>query len=224
MDENKDFKKHWKEMTVGQKLQYFRDYYLIITLVAAAVLGTVIFLIWNFTKPQEKDVLNVAFLDETLDSTAKEELISSLNSEFGADGKLEAVVLNDNFNTAADGLTRLAVYVSAHSVDAVVADRDVFTSMAASGYFTDLSTVLTSEDMAKWEPDLIKTAGYDDSELSDAAYDGTGKGAVLAYGMDFSKSTAYKNISTKLDNPVFAIVTGGPNPENTLRFLEIMMS
>ena len=30
-------------MTVGQKLQYFRDYYLIITLVAAAVLGTVIF-------------------------------------------------------------------------------------------------------------------------------------------------------------------------------------
>ena len=46
--------------------------------------------------------------------------------------------------------------MSAHSVDAVVADRDVFTSMAASGYFTDLSTVLTSEDMAKWERILLR--------------------------------------------------------------------
>lgn len=223
MDENKDLKKNWKKMSAGQKLRYYKDYYLLLTVILLGAVCAAVFLIWHFTKPEEKDILHVAILDDRLDQPGKDALVKKLEIKFGADGKLRKVVLDDNFSSTSDGPSRLAVYMASKSIDVIISGRDTFKTYAAEGYFEDLNLHLDAPELLKWDAAVIETPGYDESADSDVTKDGTGRGDVLPYGVDLSGSSLYGSISTKLSDPVFAFAAGAPDPDNAKIFLQTLM-
>lgn len=47
-------KKKWKEMTREQKARYFRDYYLLWTVIFVLAAAAVIYVVWSFVRPKEE--------------------------------------------------------------------------------------------------------------------------------------------------------------------------
>lgn len=74
-------------MNRKQKIQYFLDYYFVKTVVALVLTGVVVYLVWNYVRPQPEAVLYVALMDEDLDEQKQQALTDELNRLFGVDGK-----------------------------------------------------------------------------------------------------------------------------------------
>lgn len=207
-------------MTREQKARYFRDYYLLWTVIFVLAAAAVIYVVWSFVRPKEEEVFNAAIFDATLTDDELDPLRTSLMSDFGADGKNKTVVLDSNFDMQAEGSTRLVIYIQAKQVDVVIAGKEDFQKLAASGFFADASAVLDADDLTKFQSDFVEAPGFNQTDSEDMDYIGTGQGEVLPYGIDISGSSVWKETGSSLSDPVLAFVQNSQNRENAVHFLE----
>ena len=75
-------KKRFRTMTFGQKLGFFKDYYLLRTVIIAGICAVAALLIWNFVRPQTKDILTVYVYDQYLGDDASIDVIICPRDQF----------------------------------------------------------------------------------------------------------------------------------------------
>ena len=222
-------KQHLKEMSVSGKLQYFKDYYLKIVLLAAAGIAIIIYMLYSFFKPQPVPVLRVVVFD----NVAKEEELDALTEEMqdllDAHDKLDEVRFQTDYSSESpQDMARLSVMASAKEVDAIAAPREVFEAFAAYGYFDPLSDYLDEaalQDLAD-RGLVIEAAGVDSSEEEgDALEEAAGTGEILPYGMLLSESDRWKNcmVDTNTDFAI-GIMAGAVEPENAAELIRYLGS
>lgn len=214
-------KEKWDELDGHQRWQYFKDYYLFMTVVVMALVGIAAFLFWHFWKPQAEYVLYVAVMDDSMDEDEINKLQKRLEERYHADGKQKKVMIDDNFYTREDGISKLEVYLRNEQVDVIIADKEVFQNLAGYGFLQDLNTVLDHETFEKYEQSFYHAAGYRDTEGVSFEDMETGQGEVLPYGVDISGSV-FRESGSILEEPVLGIAAGAPNQECGIDFMKFL--
>ena len=157
--------------------------------------------------PEEtEDAARCQVAYQSLTGDGEDEWIPAFTSEEEAD-RLRAdlagedawrITLDDTFRSDnAKDVERLQVLLYNHDVDAVIAGEDVIRTLAAYGYFQDITGVL-AEDTAKAaasEGRLFRTAGYLDTEEISMEDHETGRGEILPYGLRLAGSSRWKSLT-----------------------------
>ena len=113
--------------------------------------------------------------------------------------QLQVASLDDSKKMQLQGKEQLETLLYNRQVDVIIADRDVFTELAADGDVLDLSQVFTEKELTSFAAEmgreagsgddsygglLLKTPGYLESEDVDET--GVGKGEEEYYGLDLT--------------------------------------
>ena len=143
------------------RLQYFVYYYKWHVIIGAIILIFVINTIVEFATRKDT-VLQVVYINgfPNVEST---EFMTDFQKTIEINEKKEITQLDDSFYINSDSpsyydeqyIEKLLVMSSAGTIDVVVVDEDYFKIMAQGGYFLDLSTVLSDEQMAEYNDRLF---------------------------------------------------------------------
>lgn len=221
----KSEKQKWHEMNREQRKQYFMDYYLFPLSVIAVIVAVVCFLGWHFfLKPDEKNILYAAVVDDSLDEKKQAQAVSEIGDILGADGKYKQVHIDDSFYLKDGALDKIQVYLHSQQIDVLILDEDVFQEFAGYGYFRSLDE-LSEENLAdKYHTEYVYAAGYRDSDAVSFEDHETGQGEIKPYGLSLDGNNRYTDMSGGyLEHPVLAVAVNAPNPENALKFLDYLM-
>ncbi len=146
----------WKSMTREQKLNYYREYYLLPTVVVVALVALVVSFVVTALTPDPEVLLYVL----TSGCQFTEEGEAALSEEMM--GHLEAteeqIYVDDGHSYQTDALVLMA-HLSAQEVDVLLMEEEYFEAMVNSGAYIDLREVFDEETLAAWEPYLVWTAG-----------------------------------------------------------------
>ncbi len=171
MDEFKAEREYLKKHgTRQEKLAYFWDYYKWHTIVGVIALIIVISSIYNALTAKDT-VLNGILLNSTtmLDTVKQDELILDFTTQQEINTKKNEIILNTSlYYTVYDGETIdyanselsytasqiMFTQVASGDLDFITGDIETLTSIAYSEFFVDLTTVLTEEQLKRYEPYL----------------------------------------------------------------------
>lgn len=241
MDEFREEREAIRHGTAKQKYQYFKDYYripLIIILVALLFLGTLVYQIvsnrdpvfyavmLNCISPEEHDWLIGEFADYAGIDTEKNDIQIDTGARFTIDSMDE-----DSYVT----IQRLGAYSSIGQLDVMLGGGDAFAYFAGTGYFLDLRTLLTEEQLQKYEPYLY----YIDAAL-EVNYDPTKSGSLLyadprrpeemedpvPIGIYVDSSQKLKDafvFQNAEDGIVLSVYSTTQHPDNAIAFLEYLL-
>ncbi|MCH4040146.1 MAG: hypothetical protein LKG48_00680 [Lachnospiraceae bacterium] len=214
-------KKRFKTMTIGQKLGFFRDYYLLRTVIIVGICAAAVFLIWNFVRPQTKDILTVYVYDQYLGDDASDALAAKTEKLLGA-GKREEVLIRSGLSSSNTQDTAIASVLSFNNaIDVIICPKDQFETFAGYGYFLSLDDVLSDEEKTALSDKLVAAAGYQESDND--SFDGTAKGEALDYGIDLGSSSVWNSYAeTTSDEMVAGIVSTTKNRGNAVKFLDML--
>ena len=214
-------KKRFRTMTFGQKLGFFKDYYLLRTVIIAGICAVAALLIWNFVRPQTKDILTVYVYDQYLGDDASDALTAKVEKLLGA-GKREEVLIRSGLSSSNTQDTAIASVLSFNNaIDVILCPRDQFESFAGNGYFLSLDDVLSDEEWNALSGQLFAAAGYQESD--DDSFDGTAKGEKLDYGIDLGSSSVWQTYAASSDEDMIAgIVSTTKYRKNAVKFLGLI--
>ena len=154
--------KSFKEMTWKERFSQIWEYYRIPIFVGIAIFAVVFSLIKHFVTYQEP-ILNLAMVNAYIDDS-KPTAIDDGIQLFLEDCQLEGEVSyntslyfqSDNLSgDAITALTSLDVMTSSGALDVYLSNEDGFLFLCDRGYFPDLSTVLTKEELDSLEDRLV---------------------------------------------------------------------
>lgn len=148
-----------KDMTLKGKLQYFWDYYKIHTLVCILVLVLIVTFVHDITTAKES--VFCAYMCHS-SQVSGESLSSSFAKYADLDTENYDCLIDTTVNLSVRTFTqydmaasqKLAALVQAGDLDTAIMDSDVFYNHALSEMFVDLRTVLSEEDLNKYN-DLL---------------------------------------------------------------------
>ncbi len=205
-------KEEIKSLPFRQRLGYYKDYYLKITLVviAAAVL---IFSVLNTTVFNRSECrLSLCFLNGTLPEQS-EEMDSFFEENIGLDSKNDFMRSDtyalDNYQMDMAYKTRLM----AGAIDLIICPQDVFLEESGQGLFCDLREFLPKDMYAQLSDLLLENKVAETDDL----------GEVVSYsepipmGIDLSGSDFYKEYGGLLEQPVLCAAWRPENKENALK-------
>lgn len=172
-EDRRNTREKLKDMNGKEKIAFIAEYYGINILVAAFLIGVVIFLILHFAfgkdiglnilavnttqedSPADQAEFYTEFLEKNGVDLSKEEV--SVNSNFGVSAKAEDSISQTNLQTVQ---TRLM----SGSVDVFFANEDVLYSIGEFEYLADLTDYLPSDVIEKYEEDLVYVKGLESGE------------------------------------------------------------
>ena len=202
-------KKDLKNLSRKQKLEYFRDYYLMRVIVIAAVLIVAGSMLNVMVFNRSNCVLALATLNRA-QVAYPEELGSALEEYLKAEGKNDYVSA-EAFNLQ-DAQMQMAfsTKVAATGMDLVICSKDFFEEGSAGGMFADLSDILPEDTYEALAERMIegKEAETDD--------DGnvTGWKEARPYGLDISGSTAFAKFGGVDEAPILCVMGNAAHLEN----------
>lgn len=200
------------------RMEYFFHYYKWYVLVAAIVLVVGSIMIYDLATKKEcimqavyvnafPNVDNEVFMadfEKTIEINHKKEE-TSLISDFYID--MEAYTYFD-----AQNLEKLLVLCAAETVDVCVVDESYLMHMAEGGYFKDLSTIFTDEQMEEYKDKLIWYDCPDDIT--------EGEAAIALEITDASKIVSTQSYPNS--KCYFTVIINAPNVDNALAFLDYL--
>ena len=169
MDEFKAEREYLKKHgTRQEKLAYFWDYYKWHTIIGVIAVIIVISSVYNALTAKDV-VLNGILLNSSssLEDEKKEIFISEFLTQQQIDTKKNEIILNtslyytsdseknENYSTGELTYTAsqiLMVQVAAGELDFITAERSTLVSLAYAEYFADLTTILSEEQIAAYQP------------------------------------------------------------------------
>lgn len=157
-------KEQWKELSPGEKWQYFLDYYLWITVGVAAGVAIVIFLIVHFANRTSfvMGVMAVNTDGEQIEATGSDYFTDFLR-EHGVTSKRDAVNLNytiwidPNSDSDVDStnLSTIQVLFMTRSVDVFFSDEEFLKLMGGTDYLADLRDYLPEDVLDRYRNQQI---------------------------------------------------------------------
>lgn len=162
VQEAKSEKQKWSQMNTRQRLQYFRDYYLIKCLICIAAAGITAAVLWSTLRPHKERVLFIAVVQDYLAPQDKAQLKEQLEQALVLDADRQEVLIDDVFPNGHESNAKLSTYLGAQEIDLIITNEERFQELAEAGCFEDLNTYLP--DFAKENADLLCRSSDSSSE------------------------------------------------------------
>ena len=241
-DEIRKEKEKLKGASFRAKTRYFLDYYLERTLIAVAIMAVIaLSLYFQMTAPET--ICTGVFLNCPLANTQKADALAEKYVTLRYPDSSDAVVtintslvyrlddeqyISESYNT---GQT-LSAQIEAGALDFIVGDWKPMQVLAYAGLFTDLSTVLSEEQMERYEPyflyidrarqDAYQNMEWDQTgELGDLFNDPAKMEEPIPVFIDISHFGSIQDIYSE-ETLVFAIAANTSNFEQALDFLSFL--
>lgn len=201
----------FREMTPGQKIGYFRDYYLLPVILVVGGLLLVGFFLSHVLWPAEGAPLHVVIVDDILTDETREEVRNRMGEILGVPP--EEIDITDSYTTSStDDYVMLMAMLSANDVDIMILPEELFRPFCADGGFTDLAELYPEGLPEIFEDILVETAGPD-TELT---------GEEHVYGLHFSEMEGYDAFSSSGTDAVCGIVGRSEHKDAAMAFAEYM--
>lgn len=216
------------QMTTGQKIQQFKDYYLGGTIAVLAVAALIIFMVTRFLSPAKDDAaLRVAIFDTELSSEALEQLEQAVRTSLGLPEDARIVVDTGFVSTNTNEYARLSVLAADGRVDAVIAGEEALAELAGYGYFKDLSLYLP-EDLKSSYAEELRTYKYDSDVIAeDAQQNGEMASGEYPFGLSLGSSTLWNfmtaDSAVKPEKPVLGVILESENDRNIEGLIRVLM-
>lgn len=197
-----------KAMSLKNRIKYFKDYYLKITILALLIITAACVLIHDIVFDKSQCVLYVSCIN-TAQPDNNETLIEDITKQINTEnvGDFVSVVSydldNPQYNMSFVTLTQ------AGTIDIAICPADYFEEAAGAGMFANLSEYLP-EDTYTELSDKILMARPTETDIDGNIID---YGEPAPYGIDISDSPYFSNTN---EHVVLCILNGGPHAENTL--------
>ena len=202
----------FKRMSPGEKLGYFKDYYLKYTLLIAAVLIFVIVFLKTVLSPAPESALHVVVAGDVWLDSFDEEMKTALAGRLGVPA--DDIVISDDYKTEKqDDIMVLMAMLSTDEADVMILGEEMFKTFCGDGGFADLAEVVGEETLREWEPYLIRTAGPEDE----------GTDVTRAYGVHFSEVPGYQTITTTGADAVCGITGRSRHKAAAAEFINYIM-
>ncbi len=209
----------FKELTFKKKLEFIWDYYKwwIIGVVFVAV--TLGYMIPSIIESNKEVVLYAAFMNSNIVDAGSTTIMDDFVEYSGIDIEGKKIVLDTNMYIERDRPTAFSnestqkffALLSTNTMDVVVLNTENFDFYVKQGTFSDLSTILSPEQMEKYKDLLVYASTENDSTQKPYAINTTGSNVL-------KKDKAYL-----LDN-YFTIPVNAEKQETAVQFLEYLMS
>ncbi len=242
----KERKAYFKQATTKEKIKYIQDYYglrIFILLIVLLIIGMIIYN--ACTKPT--GILNGTFVNMSIynmdddpnelgDAFLKAEKMDTSDYETSFVSNLS--ILNSEGTEAYEMHQMLFTQMSAGALDFLVATPELLLTYAYDESFTDLSTVLTKEQMEQYKPYFLyvdgelveKRANPDVSleELSAMTFPDCRKPEEMKQPIpvmvDLTESEKVQKLyNKKASDLCYAVIYTGANQEYALKFLNYIM-
>lgn len=199
-------------------IQYFFYYYKWYALSALLVLVIGGWMIYDVVT-QKDVVLSVAYIN-AFPNTDSEAFMDGFEETITINKKKEDTTLTDDFYIDLENgsyfdqqnTEKLLVLCAAGTVDVCVLDDSYIMNMAQGGYFLDLSTLLTEEQMTEYGDRLL---WYDDPED-----DTDGKGVIAIEITDAPKIVSTQSYPNR--KCYFTIIVNSEHVDNSMAFLDYL--
>ncbi|MBO4988282.1 MAG: hypothetical protein J6C63_05515 [Lachnospiraceae bacterium] len=193
-------------------------YYKWYALTGLAVLIIVISMIYDAVT--QKDIVLQAVLVNAFPNVGNEEFMADYEKTITINPKKEETSLISDFYInvddptifEAENIQKLLVLCASGAVDVCVVDESYLMQMAQGGYYMDLSTVFTKEQMEKYSDRLVWHDYPDDDKDAEEAI-----ALEITDAAKIVSTQSYPN--TKC---YFAIMFNAPNVDNSLAFLDYL--
>ena len=209
-------RKSEEQMTTGQKIQQFKDYYLGGALACLAAAALIIFMITRFLSPKaDEAALRIAVFDTELSSEAQEQLEQAVRTSLDLPEDARIVIDTGFISTNTNEYARLSVLAADGRVDAVIADEEAFSELAGYGYFKDLSRFLP-EDLKSACSDRLLSFRYDSDVIADdAKQNGELASGEYPFGLSLIGSSLWDSMTAasamKAEKPVLGVILESEN-------------
>ena len=209
-------KKAFERLDFKGKIKYWLYYYKWPAIIGAIILifgGSMIYELLT-----KKDVaLQVVYVNSSLNEES-EEFMADFQKTIDIDEKKEETLLDNSIYIDASSpsyyaeqtFEKLFVMCSAGVVDVCIVDEEYFMTMANGGYFKDLSTVLTEEQMKQYKDRLV---WYDCPDNITE-----GQEAIAIEVTDSPKIVSTHSFPDK--KYYYTIIVNASNIDNSLAFLD----
>lgn len=157
-------KEQWKKLSPAEKWQYFKDYYLWITIGVAAGIAIVIFLIVHFAT-RTSFVMGVMAVntDGEQSQATNSDYFTDFLREHGVTSQRDVVNLNytiwidphSDSDVDSTNLSTIQVLFMTRSVDVFFSDEEFLKLMGGTDYLVDLRDYLPEELLAQYEEQQI---------------------------------------------------------------------
>ena len=216
------------KLTMSQKIQQFKDYYLGGTLAVLAVAALIIYMISRFLSPQENaPVLRVAVFDTELSAEAQEEMAQAVRASLNLPDDAQIVIDTGDVSTNTNEYARLSILSADGMVDAVIAGQEAFAELAGFGYFKDLSLYLPEDMQTAYAGEILPFTYESGAVSEDAQLNGELASGEYPFGLSLEKSSLWSsmtaNSSVKPEKPVLGVILESENDENVRGFVKVMM-
>ena len=159
MDEFREERETIKNSSFKKKFQYFLDYYKWYVIGGAAIILFAALLIRDMSNSKDWALFGF-FINTYVEEEARDNLINEFselieldteNYSVGIDDSL-VIQLNSYDQVTTTSTEKIMVYMAAGDVDFMAADATTFEQYATSDTFFDATTILSAEQIEKYEP------------------------------------------------------------------------
>lgn len=202
--------------TFKEKTAYIWDYYKLPILVTIFVAACLISIISGIRKNNYNTALNISYINcTTLDNHNETNVLKTLATKWlEVDGVSDRIVVDAGYvidpnvyseETYASSL-KIAASITAQQMDIFICDELMLDTYYETGYYVDLSAVISEE--------LINSLG------DRVIYRTTEDGMVHPYAISIAGLPIYDKLIFSIDKPLITIVSNAPNLDNCAKFIE----
>lgn len=248
MDEFREQREAIKNGTPKEKFVYFLDYYKWYVIVTVAVVVLATSFIYNYITKTES-VLSGMMLNTYIDDLdAKDELIQTFIEEQDIDTSEYHVDLNTSYSYSVDAtgnsaqmnmsvLQAITAQAGNSMLDFMTGDTATVVDFAYKGWFTDLRTILTEEQITKYEPYFLYVDQAVLDEIQKAAEEMGDINAIerpdpsnpdamkepIPMFIDISKCEKLTDLYTyEMDRILFGVFANTEHPEMVQEFVDFI--
>lgn len=228
-DEQKEQAAKLKDRPFKEKLSYFWTYnkgpVIIVIFIILFAIG-----IWQTTEKYDKNALRIIIADHYGDDIRTETLTSLYEAASDTPAALDfdsTLFLSAGYSETAVAYTqKLYAMLSSNGIDVFIAPESVFEQYGSQGMFSDLSTLLSEEQLKKLTDNddifYVELEGDEDTEETENST-ATAENTVVTAGIRLEGSQLLTDAGIEVENPCIGIPASAAHPEEALRFLSIFL-
>ena len=150
--ESHSSKEHWKSLDRKGKWQYFRNYYLLKTVLAVLACALIGYMIYLAVRPKPKELAFVVILDSAMDAVTIDEYFEQSVESLGY-SKKKAIINSDKRLTSSKqnvtDMQTISTYIFAKTLDIMIAPSGALDHYAQQRILRDLAETLPADLLAE---------------------------------------------------------------------------
>lgn len=212
-DEIREQNAKLKNASLKDKLLYFKDYYLLTTIIVIVICAFLFSLAYTMLTAPRDTAFGAFFYNDTGDSS-NTELIDQFVTYMGIDTSKQNAYIDSSMTYSADfsdldayaGLEKAMASIAANDLDVIVGDAQTIDYFTKCNCLGDITAILPEDLLEAYQDRLY--------------YAETGSGESIPVGIDVSDSPKLNAYSYYVDKePVFSYVINSDKIENVIAFL-----